>query len=255
MAADWKPPAAFFCFLLSTSNALAGDIVPSFDCSRAEAPDEQQICRDGRLAELDQATTLAFKQALKAGPQKYAPELTEKVQHDVRAAVRDKLGDRHACGSSPICILDTQVLAVSYLNEVGADIPVPSWVGEYRLEYANQHPELVDSNMPKSLGHCTRTKITAIAGRFGETLKWPLSKDETVSGTTVQYANGAYQISYNYEEAVARSHTGDEVLICLSTIPKHCPSGDDRGRVYSATVLATNRSWIMPDSQHMCGGP
>jgi|GEM_PF-938181 len=254
MAIDWKTQTAFCCFLLYTSNALAGDVVPSFDCSRAEAPDEQQICRDARLAELDQATTLAFKQALKAGPKKYAAELTETVQHDIRAEMKKRLGDRHACGLSPICILDTQVLAISYLNEVGANVLVPSWVSEYRLNYANQHPEFIDKNLPKALGHCTRTKITGIAGRFGETLKWPPSRDETVSGTTVEYANGANQVSYSYKEDVARSHNGDDVLICLSTIPRHCPPGDDRGREYSTTVIETNRSWIMPDSQHMCGG-
>jgi uncharacterized protein len=107
MAEDWKVQTAFCCFRLYTSNALAGDAAPSFDCLHAKAPDEQQICRDARLAELDQATALAFKQALKAGPQKYAAELTETVQHDIRAEMKKKLADRHACGSSPICILDT----------------------------------------------------------------------------------------------------------------------------------------------------
>lgn len=254
MAVAWKTEIALYCFLLFTSNASAVDVAPSFDCSRAETADEQVICGDARLAELDRAVTFAFKQALKAGPQKYAVELTETVQQDIRAEMKKRLGDRHACGSSPICILDAQVLTISYLTAVGANVPVPPWVSEYRLTYVNQHPMMLQKNMPNALGHCTRTKITSIAGRFGETLKWPPSRDETTSGTAVKYANGANQVSYSYEEDVARSHNGDDVLICLSTIPRHCPRGDDRGREYSTTVVDTKRSWIMSDSQHMCGG-
>ena len=42
--------------------------------------------------------------------------------------------------------------------------------------------------------------------------------------------------------------------MCLTSIPKHCPPGDDRGRKYTATNLRTRGSWSMADSQHMCGG-
>jgi uncharacterized protein len=254
MHVDWKNLIALFLFSLSANEALAGDVRPSFDCSRATSSDEQQICKDAHLAELDQAMTLGFGQALKAGPKIFAAELMKEVQKGIRAATRDRLDDRRACGTSTICILDAQVLAISYLEEVGSKVPVPPWVGEYRLNYANQHLEMIDENLPKVLGHCTRTKIISITGRFGETLKWPHPKDEIVSGTAVRYANGAYQVSYNYEEEVARSHVGDDVLLCLSTIPRHCPPGDDRGRLYSATTIEAHRSWIMSDSQHICGG-
>ena len=243
------------CLLFLPANeALAVDVKPSFDCSRAKSTDEQQICKDPHLAELDRAMTLGFGQALKAGPKLFAAELTKQIQEGIRAATRDQLDNRRACGASTICILDTQVLAISYLEEVGSNVPVPPWVGEYRSNYANEHLEVIDENLPKVLGHCTRTKIISITGRFGETLKWPHPKDGIVSGTAVRYANGASQVSYNYEEEVALSHIGDDVLLCLSTIPRHCPPGDDRGRSYSATNLDTNRSWIMSDSQHMCGG-
>lgn len=250
MLADWKILTTLCLFFLSANEVLAGDVRPSFDCSRATTLDEKQICDDSHLAELDQAMTLSFGQGLKAGVKKYAG--IKEIEKDIRDAAKDKLADRRACGASAICILDVQVLAILYFEELGSNVPVPPWVGEYRLKYARQHPEVIDGDLPKVLGHCTRTKIISITGRFGETLKWPPPKD--VNGTAVRYANGANQVSYNYEEQVARSHIGDDVLLCLSTIPRHCPPGDSRGREYSSTKIEDYSSWIMSDSQHMCGG-
>jgi hypothetical protein len=40
----------------------------------------------------------------------------------------------------------------------------------------------------------------------------------------------------------------------LVSIPRHCPKGDNRGRVYRTTNLRTHKSWKLPDSEHMCGG-
>ncbi len=54
--------------------------------------------------------------------------------------------------------------------------------------------------------------------------------------------------------AVDRSRPGDPVRICLVSIPKHCPPGDNRGRTYKTTNLRTHRAWTLPDSEHMCGG-
>jgi len=250
MAVDWKTLTALCLFFLSAKEVLAEDVRPSFDCSRATTLDEKQICDVSHLAELDQAMTLGFGRGLKASVKRYAG--IKEIEKDIRDAAKDKLADRRACGASVICILDVQVLAISYFEELGSSVPVPPWVGEYRLKYAKEHPEVIDDDLPNVLGHCTRTRIISITGRFGETLKWPPPKD--VNGTTVRYANGANQVSYNYEEQVARSHIGDDVLLCLSTIPRHCPPGDNRGRVYSSTKIEDHSSWIMSDSQHMCGG-
>jgi hypothetical protein len=43
------------------------------------------------------------------------------------------------------------------------------------------------------------------------------------SGSAVSFANEGYQVSYSYIPALADSHIGDEVLFCLSSIPKNCP--------------------------------
>jgi hypothetical protein len=74
------------------------------------------------------------------------------------------------------------------------------------------------------------------------------------SGSAIVFANGGYQVSYEQEAAVDRSRPGDPVRICLVSIPKDCPPGDDRGRVYKTTNLRTHGSWTLPDAEHMCGG-
>jgi len=240
-------------FLVMVGSAAAQPgVSPSFDCARAAAPDERQICKDDRLAELDQAVNIAFGQVLKAAAE--PGESKKQHQESVKEIAKENLADRRACGNAVICILDAQVSAIAYFAQYGSSVPVPPWIGEYRQLYAKQHPEVMEPKLPKTLGHCTRTKIVSLTDRGGEPLKAPQPEDGFGSGTTVTYANDASQVSYRYEERAARSHIGDEVLLCLSSIPRDCPPGDDRGRVYSGTNLKTGGSWMLPDSQHSCGG-
>jgi hypothetical protein len=73
----------------------------------------------------------------------------------------------------------------------------------------------------------------------------------------VQYANGLIQISYETIAPATRSKPGDKANVCLVSIPKNCPPGDDRGKIYKiykATNLRTNECWEAPDSQHSCVG-
>jgi hypothetical protein len=74
------------------------------------------------------------------------------------------------------------------------------------------------------------------------------------SGSSVIFVNGGSQVSYEQETAVDASRPGDPVKMCLVSIPRHCPPGDDRGREYKTTNLRTHKSWRLPDSEHMCGG-
>lgn len=101
--------------------------------------------------------------------------------------------------------------------------------------------------LPTKLGACSKTKIKLIGGR--------LEGDDTFeTGTGVIFENGGVQISYEREEAVIHSRVGDPVRVCLVELPKDCPPGDDRGKIYKTTNLRTGKHWEMPDSQHMCGG-
>ena len=107
--------------------------------------------------------------------------------------------------------------------------------------------------MPNHVGQCTITKIASISTRFGEELKPPTDELDS-SGTAISYANTGYQVSYSYIAAIAQSHIGDEVLLCLVSTPKNCPAGDERGKIYSATNLNTTAYWLLPDAQHGSGG-
>lgn len=74
------------------------------------------------------------------------------------------------------------------------------------------------------------------------------------SGTSVFFKNGGTQVSYERIEEIVNSKKGDHVFICLVFIPKNCPKGDTRGKIYTTTNLRTLVSWTVQDSQHSCGG-
>jgi hypothetical protein len=105
--------------------------------------------------------------------------------------------------------------------------------------------------LPTHVGACSKTKIKSVETRLvdGSTHK-PIPD----SGSAVRFVNGGYQVSYDTVPAIEHSKKGDAVRMCLVSIPKNCPKGDDRGRVYKTTNLRTHKSWSLPDAQHMCGG-
>lgn len=214
---------------------------PSFDCAKARLPDEKAICADEKLAQLDASIAAGLKEV--GGDQaKYARE-------DAIAG----LTDRHTCGSNKVCILDNQANLISTLADYGAKISLPAWIGPYRLTLLSESGAQFVNGLPTKVGACTKTTIGKITTRFGDPLK-PLGPNEFDSGSAVEYADDGFQTSYSYNAALEASALGDEVVLCLVSIPRNCPAGDDRGKVYSATNLRTKGSWIMPDSQHTCGG-
>ena len=253
MKLGWLAASLVFVFTAFGGIACAQQSAgPSFDCARATAPDEKQICADDRLAELDRAANAAFKQVMNGPAQEGFTK--KQSQQEWQSVARDNLLDRRACGAASICILDSQVSTIEYFGQNGSTVPIPAWIGDYRQTYAKQHPEIMGPGLPKALGHCTRTKITSLSDRAGEPLKPEKPQVGYSNGTVVEYADGGYGVSYGYEAGAAHARVGDEVLLCLSSIPRDCPPGDDRGRFYSATDIRTGGSWMLPDSQHMCGG-
>lgn len=101
------------------------------------------------------------------------------------------------------------------------------------------------SAAPANVGDCIQTTVTVVGPRL---------EGVPESGSSVTYANGLYQVSYDVVPAIANTQPGDDVRLCLVSVPENCPPGDNRGRVYDATNLRTNETWTAPDSQHMCGG-
>jgi hypothetical protein len=112
---------------------------------------------------------------------------------------------------------------------------------------------LVDN--PTKVGECAERTIAEIADRFGEKLaQKPLKRGTIDPGSYVRYTNKDTQVSYEWDAALAHSKIGDKVRFCLASIPKDCPPGDNRGRVYETTNLRTHEVWTMQDDPHMCGG-
>ena len=97
----------------------------------------------------------------------------------------------------------------------------------------------------RKVGECVDTQIAEIGSRL---------QGAPDSGTTISYANGVYGVSYDIEPAIRKSRVGDPITLCLSSVPKGCPKGDDRGKIYRAINIRTRARWELPDSQHMCGG-
>jgi uncharacterized protein len=182
---------------------------PSFDCDKARAQDEHAICSDGHLGELDQAVSIAYRQ------------VEQKLKDEARALARDSLTARHSCGEDRLCILDQQVNAITDFSNLGAEVRVPPWVGSYRVDLFKGRAEPPTKTLPIHIAECTITEFASISTRFGEELK-PVPDD----GTSVSFANGGFQVSYRYEPDDAKSHIGDEFLLCLVSVPKDCQPGD-----------------------------
>jgi len=105
--------------------------------------------------------------------------------------------------------------------------------------------------LPTTIGQCTNTTIKDVTSRLEDstTHQWIPG-----SGSAVDFANGGYQVSYDTVAAIIKSRPGDPVKMCLVSIPRGCPPGDNRGRMYKTTNLRTHGVWTLPDAEHRCGG-
>jgi hypothetical protein len=107
------------------------------------------------------------------------------------------------------------------------------------------------AGLPTKVGQCVDTTVKSVEERLED---GATNKPVPGSGSAISFANGGYQVSYEQMPAVDASRAGDPIRLCLASIPKGCPPGDDRGREYKATNLRTHKSWRLPDSEHSCGG-
>lgn len=105
----------------------------------------------------------------------------------------------------------------------------------------------INDPMPTQILTCGGSVVSSIGGR--------LEGDPNMSsGYSVEFKNGGTTVDYETPRAVRTSKVGDHVMICLIYIPRNCPHGDNRGRVYTVTNLRTLKSWNGSNSEHTCGG-
>jgi hypothetical protein len=98
---------------------------------------------------------------------------------------------------------------------------------------------------PQKVGDCVNTNVTQVGSRL---------EGVPNSGSAILYADGLSQVSYDAVPGIDHSRPGDNVRLCLTSLPQNCPPGDDRGKVYSAANQRTGETWSASDSEHMCGG-
>lgn len=106
-------------------------------------------------------------------------------------------------------------------------------------------PAEIASAKPQAIGDCVQTRVASTGPRL---------EGVPDSGSSIQYENGMSQVEYDVLPGIVHSQAGDDVRLCLVSVPQDCPAGDDRGRIYAATNARTGETWSAPDSQHSCGG-
>lgn len=109
----------------------------------------------------------------------------------------------------------------------------------------------VSESLPTEIGKCSKTTVSKIGTRLTD---GTTGQDIAGTGSAITYANGGYQVSYDAIQGIEDSLVGDKINLCLISIPTDCPTGDERGKVYSATNLRTGKYWQAQDSEHSCGG-
>ena len=213
----------------------------SFDCARAGSPDEHAVCSDPQLSQLDEIVARAFGEAKLAMPGDGEGSPT--------AYARAFLKERRACAADRSCIFGTYVAVLTTYRDLGAKEPVPAWVSAAAI--AGGRPPS-SGPLPTRIGQCSATQVASVTPRL-DAGRPPRSEDFD-SGTAINFRNDGHQVSYEREPALLNSRPGDGVLMCLVAIPRNCPPGDDRGKIYTATNARTGATWTLPDSQHSCGG-
>lgn len=193
----------------------------SFDCTKARLSAEQLICHDPILAMEDgeMGEELWFMKR----------ELTAQQWTNVTHSQRAWIQHRNSCPGSR-CVETAYEQRSRELDKI--------W---------NAREQVLTRNVSR-VGQCEQTTVESIGPRLQEI------QGEAPDGTSIRFADAVHQVSYDREPAVLASRVGDPARVCLIEIPKGCPPGDNRGRVYRVTNLRTHKMWELPDSSHECGG-
>ena len=202
-------------------------IAAGFDCSKAATLVENAICSDDELSSLDESMVAAYRAAL-ANDQ------------DIKNSQRAWLKKRNACK-------DTACLKKAYSQRLA--------------ELQNQPAQTVSSALPKKVGQCAdmaiQDKVTrfegAVAGEAGGEVNVQLSDELGLYLLSIAGLSESANLD-KYMYATSDFAKGDKVKVCLIQLPKDCPKGDDRGKIYKVTNYKNKKSFTGVDSWHSCGG-
>ena len=208
---------------------------PSFDCRRASRAEEIAICQSPDLSAADRLIAQAFAKLPSDAPGRRLVRVNDIFRED--------------CGADPVCILGLQLNSLDVLDGDAPPPPVAQLQARLQQMIAQGSGRKWSARLPTVVGQCQTTAIIDISDRFSNDIG--AAPD---AGSAVTFRNGGANVSYDKVGAVLRSRVGDAVNFCLSSIPKNCPAGDDRGRFYTVQNMRSGESWTLPDSQHMCGG-
>lgn len=227
---------------------------------KAIADLERQIARLGA-----QAKTLRGREPMQAGElgtlQKTAqpapapatalsaPDLNAVVRQvkalaDARSGLLSQDKDFRACGDDRGC----QLLVLAGQQDRLAGEAQQTLVAEMRYRATG-------TIKPGSerLGDCHATTIRRLGDGFDGPLRAP-DADGLTQGVSVAFANRLFQTGRDDVPALRRARTGDAVSVCLVRLPRGCPRGDDRGKVYLTLDHRTGETWRLANAHHLCGG-
>jgi len=120
------------------------------------------------------------------------------------------------------------------------------------LDTGAREPKGANQPLPAAIGQCSVTHIATLTTRLGDD---PLATASADGGAAATFVNGGSAVSYERDPGLAASTVGDPAVLCLMSIPRDCPEGDLRGRVYYGVDLNFESAWwVLPDSEHLCGG-
>ena len=227
-------------FLIAAGLPAIAENGPSFSCAKAKTPDEITICANPTLSALDLT--------INDGYQRMITTLGRKTTNSIQPRF---LRLRHNCKTDADCIADVGASEIPIFQLADPSFQPPQNAAATKeLDY-----DVLKTQF--KIGECTLSKVVLVGPRLcsaDANGNCPDNLPFDDSGDTINAANGLTAVEYERVPAIEKSKLGDTVLLCLKSIPAHCPKDDDRGYFWTWKNLRTSGTWSSPDSEHMCGG-
>lgn len=225
-----KKMFAMFAFVLPLISHAT-----SFNCKKAESLVENVICSDKNLSKLDDTLASIFKDAMKTSGNSTALRDEEVTWLSKRDACQDK-----------ICI---KVAYEERINELVSQAA--------HQTYKHNNP----NNFPKTVGDCVETILMSkntrfegvVAGDTGGEVNVMFDNEIALYIQEIQDLPKSTNVD-KYMYSTSDFAEGDSMKLCLLALPKDCPKGDDRGKVYSVHSHKNNKTFTGVDAWHLCGG-